>query len=278
MSWVKLDDGFSEHPKILAAGPLGLALWACGLAYCNRQKARDGFIPAAKVPILYPIPQPMKVAARLVAVGLWEETDDGFVVHDYHEFQPSEDMRQARAEAGRRGGKRSGEVRRAKQSPKQLASGNEATAKQPESKAEAFASNPVPVPEKTEKQDAEADASATHAVPFETLFDPESADTTTARARKEQRACRIPADFTLTDAMAAAIRNVGCKNPRAAFEHFRNLHTAKGSKFVDWPAAWRTWVGNHGKYACPCQRASPRGLDAVAQVAEEWAAEGRILA
>ncbi len=134
----------------------------------------------------------------------------------------------------------------------------------------------APAPESL--QGAEADASGPHTVPLETLFDPESAETTTARARKEQRACRIPADFALTDAMAAAIRNVGCKNPRAAFEHFRNLHTAKGSRFVDWQAAWRTWVGNHGKYACPCQRASPRGLDAVAQVAEEWAAEGRILA
>jgi len=28
------------------------------------------------------------------------------------------------------------------------------------------------------------------------------------------------------------------------FEKFANHHRAKGSRFVDWAAAWRTWVGN----------------------------------
>lgn len=110
MAWVKLDNGFREHKKVLRATPAGVCLWVCGLDYCNRQPARDGFIPAEVVPVLYPMPQPMKVAARLVAAGLWEEADGGFRVHDYHDYQPTAEAAEAKREqcreAGRRGGKR----------------------------------------------------------------------------------------------------------------------------------------------------------------------------
>ena len=44
MAWVRLDDHFDQHPKIAEVGPLGIALWAAGLAYCNRNRT-DGFIP-----------------------------------------------------------------------------------------------------------------------------------------------------------------------------------------------------------------------------------------
>ncbi len=145
MTWVKLDNGFREHRKVLRATPAGVCLWVCGLDYCNRQAAHDGFIPAEVVPVLYPMPQPMKVARKLVEVGLWETVEGGFQVHDYHVYQPTAEakaaLREKRAEAGRRGGLRSGESRRqtkAEAPPKQIASGlpptNEANA------------NPVPVP------------------------------------------------------------------------------------------------------------------------------------
>lgn len=35
------------------------------------------------------------------------------------------------------------------------------------------------------------------------------------------------------------------------FEKFSNYHTAKGSKFTNWPAAWRKWVTNAVEYAKP---------------------------
>ena len=149
MAWVRLDDGFSEHPKVLAAGALGLSLWVCGLAYCNRQKRKTGIIPTEKVPVLFPIPSPMKVAARLIEVGLWEPVEGGFRVHDYHEFQPTDDLRTVRAEAGRRGGVRSGEMRQVKQ----IASHDEATVKQVASENEASTPNPVPVPVSGEEKE-----------------------------------------------------------------------------------------------------------------------------
>ena len=47
MAWVKIDDHFDEHPKIAQAGPLAVAVWLAGLAYCNRNLT-DGFIPWSK--------------------------------------------------------------------------------------------------------------------------------------------------------------------------------------------------------------------------------------
>lgn len=119
MGWVKIDDGAPEHRKLLEAGAVAAWLWVCGLAYCNRQKARDGFIPAAKVAALYPVCNAKREADRLVAVGLWDVVEGGYVVHDYHEFQPSaeaaEERRQKRSSAGKLGGIRSGTARSSKQ-------------------------------------------------------------------------------------------------------------------------------------------------------------------
>lgn len=136
MTWVKLDDHFDEHPKIAAVGPLGIALWVCGLAYCNRNLT-DGFIPGSIARRLcgwefdFPdgsaatvliggernqesidqigfVPDGLVVPNMLVAVGLWENVPGGFQVHDYTDFQPSkaqiEAERQQKASAGRAGG------------------------------------------------------------------------------------------------------------------------------------------------------------------------------
>lgn len=116
MSWVKLDDQARQHRKLLAVGPTAAWLWVCGLMYCNAQKARDGFIPTAAVQVLYPIPTWKKEVPKLVAAGLWEAIDGGFVVHDYHDYQPTAEqaaeVSETKAAAGRLGGLRSGDSRR----------------------------------------------------------------------------------------------------------------------------------------------------------------------
>lgn len=84
--WVKLDDCFSEHPKVEEAGDLAAWLYVCGLQYCSRALS-DGFIPASRVPRLTGLQRPLKLAETLVAVGLWERVEGGFQVHDYAEHQ-----------------------------------------------------------------------------------------------------------------------------------------------------------------------------------------------
>ena len=127
MPWVKVDDRFDEHPKHAAVGPVGWGVWLAGLAYCNRNLT-DGFIPwsvAESIGGQWRVREPVEderelengsrevqyrhriwtidigsgfhgerittdwVITQLVRVGLWEEVEDGYRVHDYQEYQPS---------------------------------------------------------------------------------------------------------------------------------------------------------------------------------------------
>jgi hypothetical protein len=132
MGWVKLDDGFLDHPKFLKAGPLAGYLALAGLAWANRNLT-DGHIPREQVPRLVnfgglenvsALTDPLSLACHLTNVGLWEETTDGWVIHDYTEWQRSAEeikyLSQIRAEAGARGGAK----------PKQKLSKTEANGKQ----------------------------------------------------------------------------------------------------------------------------------------------------
>lgn len=108
MAWAKLDDGFADHPKVIEAGPLASWLFVCGLTYCARQLT-DGFIPAGQIRKLADVDNAKELAQTLVSVGLWEECDGGYMIHDYLEYNPSRERvlatREVRAEVGSRGGK-----------------------------------------------------------------------------------------------------------------------------------------------------------------------------
>lgn len=68
----------------------------------------------------------------------------------------------------------------------------------------------------------------------------------------------IPENFALDDGMRrfAGDRGYAGVNVERMFERFSNHHRAKGSKFVDWPAAWRTWVGTQLSF--DAQRNAPQ--------------------
>lgn len=108
MSWVRIDDQFPDHPKIVRAGPAAAWLYVCGLCYCARYLT-DGIVPRGQVRRLADIDDPAAAAAALVGAGLWEETEAGYAVHDYLAYNPDrarvEAIRTARAEAGAKGGK-----------------------------------------------------------------------------------------------------------------------------------------------------------------------------
>lgn len=94
MTWVRLDDQFLEHPRVVAAGRDARDLYLAGLCYCSRHLT-DGLIPA---PVLRRLAADAEIddgeasAARLVRVGLWTATEDGWTVHDYLDYQPSRDQ------------------------------------------------------------------------------------------------------------------------------------------------------------------------------------------
>ena len=110
MSWVKLDDSFPDHPKVV--GLSASAKWAYieGLCYCARYLT-DGNLPLGKAREL----GNKSVREELFGVGLWElDPQQGIMVHDYLEYNPSraEVMRErterheAKSRAGRIGAAR----------------------------------------------------------------------------------------------------------------------------------------------------------------------------
>ena len=118
MTWVRIDDGFYDHPKIVALSDAAYRAFVDGLCYAGRHLT-DGHIPEAALRRLARGP----AVRELEACGLWERNGNGIVIHDYPEYQPSrsevEANREARASAGRLGGIRSGEARRKQRGLKQ---------------------------------------------------------------------------------------------------------------------------------------------------------------
>jgi hypothetical protein len=115
MPWVKIDDQFHSNPKVVAAGAEAVALYIVALSWCGAYLT-DGFIPAGQVRRLALSNHYEEATKRLVEVGLWHEVDGGYEIHDYLEYNPTaeevKESKQARAEAGRRGGLASVKSRR----------------------------------------------------------------------------------------------------------------------------------------------------------------------
>lgn len=142
MAWVRLDDAFASDPKVLEAGPLGIALQVAALCYCNRHLT-DGKLPRPAAAALLSFEglgmrmwsgdhfgggedaEWVMVAEDLVNAGMWHEPGhdcpecppirSGFYIHDYLKYQPSRDeveaMREKKSEAGRKGGQASAQAR-----------------------------------------------------------------------------------------------------------------------------------------------------------------------
>lgn len=105
MSWVRLDDGFHDDERVVAAGLSAAGLLVCGLSYMNRALT-DGFLPGAIVRRLVSgEPEPEAVVRAAVAAKLLRPTQqdgiEGFEIHpDFVNLQPTRaDVERARAEA-----------------------------------------------------------------------------------------------------------------------------------------------------------------------------------
>ncbi len=229
MSWVRIDDSATEHPKLLAVGAQAAWLWVCALAYCNRQKRRDGLIPLAKIKLLYP-GLGVKHAERLVSAGLLERLPDAYRIHDYHDYQPdaeqAEDLRNARSAAGRLGGQRSGEARRkqaGEANAKQVASDE---AKQTTSNT----LNPVPIPSPPVPDPEHTQRERTREDPFRDSFDDELPDDWQPTAENTRLAASLGLDLA---------EEFGLYRARRKRDRF---------KCGNWPADFEGWLRQAKKF------------------------------
>lgn len=106
MSWVRIDDHFYDHPKWATAPGDSIALWLAAMAWCNRNESWEGFIPAKKLAGLVNISSVKRTIKDLVDRRAFVPQNDGFVIHEYPEYQQNEKVRlirEKRSQAGRKG-------------------------------------------------------------------------------------------------------------------------------------------------------------------------------
>ena len=88
MTWIKIDDTFPNHPKVVGLTDKAFRVHISGLCYCGTYLT-DGFIPmtiAAKL-----ANEDMSVIAELTQASLWRDAvkENGFRIHDYLAHQTS---------------------------------------------------------------------------------------------------------------------------------------------------------------------------------------------
>jgi hypothetical protein len=106
LSWIRLDDGFADHPKIKRAGPLAIAAQVRALCYSARFLT-NGHLPAKVVDEILADLAPLTLRDMCLQ-KLWQKSGRGYLVHDYLAYNPDRrtvtELRETRARAGRLGG------------------------------------------------------------------------------------------------------------------------------------------------------------------------------
>lgn len=108
LSWVRLDTGLPDHPKILgligAKKHRAVLVFTFGLAYSGRHET-DGFIPKAALPFIHATDAD---ARALVDARLWHHVAGGWQINDWEEYQPTSETSARRLadlkKASRKGG------------------------------------------------------------------------------------------------------------------------------------------------------------------------------
>lgn len=106
MPFFNVDDQFHSHPKRRRAGWAAIGLWTAAGSWCRAYK-RDGFVPADLIDEW----KARRHAERLVAAGLWVETEEGgepgYRFHDWLDINTTADeVEQQREKARERQRKR----------------------------------------------------------------------------------------------------------------------------------------------------------------------------
>jgi hypothetical protein len=96
MGWVRLDDNFADHPKVIGLSDTAFRLYIEALCYSNRQLT-DGFIPMA----VYLKASKNDDADFLIEAGLWEEVPLGYQIRSYDEYQPLREKVEEKREQAR---------------------------------------------------------------------------------------------------------------------------------------------------------------------------------
>jgi len=259
VSWLKVDDGWWRHPKIIELSKPARSLWVMAGAWCADQLT-DGHLPRGALKL---VDGTRKEASELVASGLWDVTEKGWRFHDWSMYQPSrEQVLNDRAAAAER-------QKRARAKARESASKSSQSRR--DSRATGTVSHGPPDPTRPDPTFdlPEVDQQPQGQTPLSPVADATRQPSGTGNAR----GTRLPEDFPITDALASWAREhapmTGPMDHDAFCDYWRGVPGAKGRK-VDWDATWRNWM-RKASADRTIGRAAGRGvmpMDRAAEIAE----------
>jgi len=251
MPWVKISDDFPKNVKVISAGLEARALYVTALCHCN-EKLTDGFVDPLFLPALAMITGITDLEGcidKLLEVGLWEAIDGGYIVHDYHDYNPTKEQalktREERAKAGQKGGIKSA-ASKTQAKPKQIASKTEAKV------------NPVPVPVPVpDPQREESPPSAAAKPPHPPPKTPKPATPAQAMFSALAELCQVDIATCTTDQRGALNQSEALLRKAGATPEVLGVHADDWQTFAHW---WyrHDWRGKKGEPPKPHQ------------VREEW--------
>lgn len=236
MTWFKVDDTFHAHPKVMAASPAALGLWVVAGSW-SAQALTEGRIPRHVLPRL--MPRWDRYARELVALGLWEEAEDGFVFHDWADYNPTRAealaQRERKAAGGSLGNHRRWHEARGKVDPvcRYCRSDDRSSDRYTDRSSESLPNRPTRPDPTRPIQEAPPPTA------------PPPAGGETAGKSRRDGGTRLPDPFPVTPEMAAWAREkaplCGPEDHEAFCDYWRSVPGAKGRK-RDWVATWRNWM------------------------------------
>lgn len=227
MTWFKVDDTLSAHPKTRAAGLAAMGLWVVAGSWSSQQLT-EGFIPTWFVETW---PRGRRHAVELVAAGLWIQRSDGWEFHDWTDCNPTAEKERARrksaADRQRRARERAAERREAERDAEESAR-TESEPSRVTSRVSHGSSHAPPVPARL----------STSPLP--------PADAGGGKPKKPRRSpsTPLPDGFAITDVMRAWHRAQGIADRDADWQtqKFCGWALANDRRFADWTQAWRNWL------------------------------------
>lgn len=97
MPWVKLDDQFPDHTKVIGLSDQAFRLHVTALCYCSAQLTDGRVTPLLTRRLTWFVTDSNAVTNELVTAGLWERDGEDYIIHDYLEYNPSaEQVKNAR--------------------------------------------------------------------------------------------------------------------------------------------------------------------------------------
>jgi hypothetical protein len=274
MGWARLDDGFYDHPKVSAlleepGGWAALGFWVACLSWAHKHTRKPGkqagHVPRAVVARMDRSQGPV-MAGQLAKAGLWDPHPggDGWLIHDFDQYLPSERLSAVRAAAGAKGGKAKAEAARSS-SELQEASSELDLAKQIASKRLANTGTGIGSSSSTGSPVVTVSTGAL------TRDDDKKPETET------RRGTRLPEPFTVTREMVDWCRREcpevdGRRETEAFTDYWRAQPGVKGRK-TDWAATWRNWMRRTGRSPSARQRGGGATLPSTATVAQAKALE-----